>query len=236
MKLHRCGMATLFCVFQSALAAAPVPSISTDPPVRGEAIAAINREICFSSFWYGTPYLLDHYVDVSLTGELGMVEARGDKFLAPSGKFVTEFTLKKVAGKTYVDLSESYNSHYIKRAPQKGFPLGTIRFKTPSNCTPRNVKSQDRIRLVRDVFDKEISAMNLRGSRVLMGPVNPLLPFTFLYVERSNEVYTVRIPPGIKSAEVRNGTYLFGQITGRYEISALKKKLTKYAASSFVIP
>jgi len=232
MTKHSIGI-TLVCllgIMSLANAAQADRLISTS--ASENLVSAINRDICFSHFWYGTPYLLGHKVDVTIKADSNSNTVWGNRFLAPEGKFRTVFKIKNAFGAPFVESSRSYNKDYVRDDYGAVKSTSMATFVTWQNCSPSGSVDTSRLRKVERAIGLQLASRTTKDKvqprKFLVGPVDGLNPVTFIYFMSTGELFTFRSDPEFGEKGAMSGKYMFGQAYDRDYIRSVSSKLKKF--------
>lgn len=208
--------------------------ISRSPPIGGkQIIEAINKEICFDSFWQGGTYNLGSTVPLYISRSTEGIEAWSNHLLSSRGKFITHFAIKTKHGTTFVDHSESYNERYFPEKVSSLRQREVIVLPVARHCVPMPPKNSDKVRLIQKIAANELTSLDAfarrnRSSRIVIANVDESYPHSLVYVPDKDELFTVTVSPGTSYTYRPDGPYLIGQINNKAHVAAIRAKILKY--------
>src|SRR5581483_243247 len=191
---------------------------------------AINKERCYDRFWGGAFYKLGRIASVSIVRGPDRVDVWSDKLEHLRGRFVTHFVIKSNRGKTFVDVSESYNARVFPQMVAKLRTPDRIELPAATDCKPTKAKDSPKTRLIQEIAADELAGLDALAHRgrtksIVIANVDEAYPESLVYVPATDELFTVRIPPGTSYVYREDGPYLFGQVVDKVNVAWVRPKM-----------
>jgi hypothetical protein len=198
-----------------------------------DVAGAVNKEICFDSFWNGTAYKLGSTVSLSISRRPNELNAWSDRLMKMRGRFVTHFVIKSDRGKTFVVSADSRNERVFPKAIENLQQREQIALRVAAHCEPAKVKESAKTKLIREIANEQIASLDKlahrsRTTRIVIANVDESYPRSLIYAPATGELFTVTVTPGTGYRYRPDGPYQFGQVYDQKYIAWVKPKLLRY--------
>lgn len=205
------------------------PAIDIQASRLGEAI---NREICFSHFWYGVEYRLGVTVPLVLSRDGTVINAWSDQLLASNDQFTTNFEIKFNETVPFVASSKSYNKKLYPDLDSNGKYDEVITINIPHDCSPIHKQSIEKLHVIDKIIRRQLISMSAFKDQhdidVIVANVDDLYPVSLAFIPDTNELFLITIDPGSDEDAFLKGNYLFGQLYNRNHIETIMPKLSQF--------
>ena len=195
-----------------------------------DIIEAINKDICFHSFWYGTPYKLGGVATFNVVIYDGITEVWTYDLFKDRDPFLTRFKIGYVGSSPFVSSSRTENQQFVRSPDYLKKISKTFEMNVIKNCRPDKHINTDKISTI-EKFVKQLILEGKNDKRISLYIVadSSLYPRSLVYISNYNQLYSMYVEPRMSTRGENYKIIRYGEVLDKQFIAFVAPRAKQHA-------